>query len=123
MLLRYSVPVLVFIGALALTGWAFIIVENHKARPNEMGASNHGPLSGMLHLMSERQAATWHRVASNAVSAASGSEVRRAPSDDDGDARPTPGYFERARMLLFLLRSRHWRKLAHHETPQAEHGT
>jgi len=110
MLLRYSVPVLVFIGALALTGWAFIIVENHKARPNEMGASNHGPLSGMLHLMSERQAATWHRVASKAARTLPGSWVASGPREESGGPRPTARFWSGPGVFFCLLRPPSGRK-------------
>jgi hypothetical protein len=79
MLLRYSLPVFLIAGALALTGGVFVVVENKTGRPAEMVAPQ-----------------------------------------ADSDATTTSGYFDRARILLFLLRSRHWRKAAHQDTSQTE---
>jgi len=110
MLLRYAFPVPIFIGALALTGWAFPILKSHTVRPDEMATPYPGAFADMRHLTSERQDPAGYRIAGDAVPTGSGGEARQAPSRGDSNAPSPPGYFERARMLLYLLRTRHRRK-------------
>jgi hypothetical protein len=115
MLLRRSLPMLLFIGALALTGWAFVIGKTYVGRSDKMAAQYNEQLAGMLRLIPERQGTPEHGIAGNAELHGSGRELHQASLHDDGGSAPTRGYFERARMLLYLLRSRHWRKAAHDE--------
>ncbi|MGY5800166.1 hypothetical protein ACXHMN_02420 [Rhizobium sp. LEGMi12c] len=123
MLLRRSLSMLLFIGALALTGWAFVIDKPYVGRSDKIAVQYHGPLAGVLHLVPERQGTAGHDIAGNAVLPGSGRDLYQASLHDGGGSTPTRSYFERARMLLYLLRSRHWRKAAHDELrkPTMEH--
>ncbi|MGY5776538.1 hypothetical protein [Rhizobium sp. LEGMi135b] len=120
MLLRRSLPMLLFIGALALTGRAFVIDKTYVGRSDEMAAQSHGPLAGMLRLIPEQQLTAGHGIAGNAELSGSDSELRQASLHDDAGSAPAHGYFERARILLYLLRSHHWRKAAPNEPSQAD---
>ncbi len=102
MLPRRSLPMLLFIGALALVGWTSVVVKTHMDGSGEMTGQYHGSLAGVLRPVPDRQFTAGCEIAGNAV---------------------PPGYFERARMLLYLLRSRHWRKAAYSETSQADYRT
>lgn len=120
MLLRCILPMLLCVGALALAEWAFIIVKTHRDRSDEMVAQDHGPLAGVLRRIPERQLIAGHEIAGNAAPLRFGSEFRQASLHDDGSSPATPGYFERSRILLYLLRSRHWRKAAPSEPSQVD---
>jgi len=121
MLPRYSLPRLLLIGALALTAWAFVVVKSHMDGSSEMVGQYHRPLAGVLRRIPERQFIAGHEIASNDVPLRFGRGFRQASSPHgDGSSPATPGYFERARILLYLLRSRHWRKAAPNEPSQAD---
>lgn len=123
MLLRCSLPMLLFISALALAGWAFVIGKPHVDGSDEMVGQYHGPLAGLLRSLPDRQFTARHEIAGNAELPGCGRELHQASLHDDSGSASTPGYFERARILLYLLRSRHWRKAVYEETSQADHGT
>lgn len=111
MLLRCFPPMLLFIGALALTAWPFIVVKTHSDGSGEMVEQYHRPLAGVLRPIPERQFIAGYEIAGNAVPLHFGRRFRQASSlHGDGSSPATHGYFERARILLYILRSRHWRK-------------
>lgn len=120
MLPRCPLSMLLFLGALALTVWASVVVTTHMDGSSEMVGQYHGRLAGVHRPIPDGQFTSGHEITGNAEPPGFASELGQVSLHDDSSSPPTRGYFERARMLLYLLRLRHWRKAAHNDTSQAD---
>jgi len=114
MLLRRSLPALFAIGALALTGCISATMKNYAAVPDQVVMLHYGPPARLRDLEFRQHNPTWSRVSANGAPAPPNREVSRDRHDTDPE--PKPGYIKRAKMLLYLLRSRHWRSLPSDQT-------
>ncbi|MBB6484619.1 hypothetical protein [Rhizobium lusitanum] len=114
MLLRRFLPVLFAIGALALTGCVSAMMKTYEPPPAQIVILHYSPPVSLRALDFGQHVHGWRKVAANAAPAAPNRQV--FPDRRDTDTEPKEGYIKRAKMLLYLIRSRHWRSLPYDQT-------
>ncbi|MFS8045854.1 hypothetical protein [Rhizobium sp. BR 314] len=114
MLLRRLLPVLLAIGALALTGCVSAMMKTYAPPPAQIVMLHYGPPASLRALDFEQHVHGWHKVAANAAPTAPNHPI--SPDRRKTDPAPREGYIKRAKMLLYLIRSRHWRSLPYDQT-------
>ncbi|MGG6892506.1 MULTISPECIES: hypothetical protein [Rhizobium] len=98
-------------------------MKDYVGRPAHAAMLHFAAPIGMLDLKHGRRIQQWHRVSGNVVQPSQSNKVVRDREAANTETAPSGGYIKRAKMLLFLIRTRHWRTLAYDQTPQTTPGT
>jgi len=114
MLLRRSLPALFAVGALALTGCISVTMKNYATMPDQIVMLHYGPPVHFRDLEHGHHIPTWSKVSIKGAPTTPNPQVSRGRRE--ADSEPKEGYIKRAKMLLYLLRSRHWRSLPSDQT-------
>ncbi|ENN84945.1 hypothetical protein RHSP_83103 [Rhizobium freirei PRF 81] len=104
-------------------GWVFVVMKDSIGRPAHAAMLHFGAPIGILDLEHGERIQQLQRVSGDVLKLSQNSKVERDREAANTETTPSGGYIKRAKMLLFLIRTRHWRTLADDQTPQTKPGT